>query len=59
LAEMDYVPLAVLLLAQVSIGFSPRYMLNCWRETQQNLTLIGLIRPCFIMCKRIDFAKGL
>jgi hypothetical protein len=32
LAEMDYVPLAVQLLAHVCIGFSPQYMLKCWRE---------------------------
>jgi tetratricopeptide (TPR) repeat protein len=32
LAEMDYVPLAVRLLAQVSIGFSPPYMLKWWNE---------------------------
>jgi tetratricopeptide (TPR) repeat protein len=32
LAEMDHVPLAVRLLAQVSIGFSPLYMLKRWRE---------------------------
>ena len=32
LAEMDYVPLAVHLLAQVSRGFSPHYMLKRWRD---------------------------
>jgi len=32
LAEMDYVPLAVRLLAEVSIGFSPPYMLKWWNE---------------------------
>jgi tetratricopeptide (TPR) repeat protein len=32
LAEMDYVPLAVRLLAQVSIGFSPPYMLKWWSK---------------------------
>jgi tetratricopeptide (TPR) repeat protein len=32
LAEMDHVPLAVRLLAQVCIGFSPQYMLTRWRE---------------------------
>ena len=32
LAEMDYAPLAVRLLAQVSVGFSPLYMLKRWRE---------------------------
>jgi tetratricopeptide (TPR) repeat protein len=32
LAEMDYVPLAVRLLAQVSIGFSLSYMLKWWKE---------------------------
>ena len=32
LAEMDYVPLAVQLLAQVSIGFSPLHMLKRWKE---------------------------
>jgi hypothetical protein len=31
LAEMDFVPLAVRLLVQVCIGFSPLYMLNQWR----------------------------
>jgi tetratricopeptide (TPR) repeat protein len=32
LAEMDHVPLAVQLLAHVSIGFSPQYMLKRWTE---------------------------
>jgi tetratricopeptide (TPR) repeat protein len=32
LAEMDHVPLAVQLLAHVSIGFSPLYMLKRWTE---------------------------
>jgi tetratricopeptide (TPR) repeat protein len=32
LAEMDYVPLAVRLLAQVSIGFSHAYMLRWWKK---------------------------
>ena len=32
LAEMDHVPLAVRLLAQVCIGFSPEYMLTRWKE---------------------------
>ena len=32
LAEVDYVPLAVRLLAQVGIGFSPVYMLKRWRD---------------------------
>ncbi|KIM86429.1 hypothetical protein PILCRDRAFT_4924, partial [Piloderma croceum F 1598] len=32
LAEMDHIPLAVRLLAQVCIGFSPQYMLTRWRE---------------------------
>ena len=32
LAEMDYVPLAVQLLAQVGIGFSPQYLLKRWRD---------------------------
>jgi tetratricopeptide (TPR) repeat protein len=32
LAEMDHVPLAVHLLAQISIGFSPLHMLKRWRE---------------------------
>jgi tetratricopeptide (TPR) repeat protein len=32
LAEMDYIPLAVRLLAQVCIGFSSKYMLTRWRE---------------------------
>jgi hypothetical protein len=45
LAEMDYVPLAVLLLAQVSIGFSPRYMLNCWREKQTEILCTHKVTP--------------
>jgi hypothetical protein len=32
LAELDYVALAVRLFAQVSIGFSPPYMLKWWNE---------------------------
>jgi len=32
LGEMDHIPLAVRLLAQVCIGFSPQYMLTRWRE---------------------------
>jgi tetratricopeptide (TPR) repeat protein len=32
LAEMNYVPLAIQLLAQVSIGFSPSYMLQRWKK---------------------------
>jgi tetratricopeptide (TPR) repeat protein len=32
LTEMDCVPLAIRLVAQVSIGFSPQYMLNRWRK---------------------------
>jgi len=45
LAEMDYVPLAVLLLAQVSIRFSPRYMLNRWREKQTVLLCTRELKP--------------
>jgi tetratricopeptide (TPR) repeat protein len=45
LAEMDYVPLAVLLLAQVSIGFSPRYVLNRWREKQTELLCMHKVTP--------------
>src|SRR5882762_9049934 len=32
LAEMDYVPLAVQLLAHVSIGYSPQFLLKRWTE---------------------------
>jgi tetratricopeptide (TPR) repeat protein len=32
LEEMDYVPLAVQLLAQISIGFSSQYMLKRWNQ---------------------------
>jgi hypothetical protein len=32
LAEMDYVPLAIRLLASVSIGFSPQYILRRWKK---------------------------
>ena len=32
LTELDYVPLAVHLLAQVNRGFSPHYMLKRWRD---------------------------
>jgi tetratricopeptide (TPR) repeat protein len=32
LEEMDYVPLAVRLLAQISIGFSSQYMLKRWNQ---------------------------
>ena len=45
LAEMDYVPLAVLLLAQVSIGFSPQYMLNRWREKQTEILCTHKVMP--------------
>jgi hypothetical protein len=45
LAEMDYVPLAVLLLAQVSIGFSPQYMLNHWREKQTEILCMRKLEP--------------
>jgi tetratricopeptide (TPR) repeat protein len=45
LAEMDYVPLAVMLLAQVSIGFSPRYMLNRWREKQTEILCTHKVTP--------------
>ena len=45
LAEMDYVPLAVLLLAQVSIGFSSRYMVNRWREKQTELLCTHNVTP--------------
>ena len=45
LAEMDYVPLAVLLLAQVSIGFSSRYMVNRWREKQTELLCTHKVTP--------------
>jgi len=45
LAEMNYVPLAVFLLAQVSIGFSPQYMLNRWREKQTVLLCMRKLKP--------------
>ena len=32
LEEMDYIPLAIHLLAQVTIGFSSSYALKCWRQ---------------------------
>ncbi|KAF7978284.1 hypothetical protein HWV62_1136 [Athelia sp. TMB] len=32
LKELDYVPLAIHLLAQASLGFSPRFMREQWRE---------------------------
>ena len=45
LSEMGYVPLAVLLLAQVSIGFSPQYMLNRWKEKQTDLLCMHNVAP--------------
>ena len=42
---MDYVPLVVVLLAQVSIGFSPRYMLNRWREKQTEMLCTRELQP--------------
>ncbi|KAF7978276.1 hypothetical protein HWV62_1120 [Athelia sp. TMB] len=37
LKELDYVPLAIHLLAQVSLGFSPRFMLEQWRERRTQI----------------------
>ena len=37
LKEMDYVPLAIRLLAQVSMGFSSQYMLKRWRTEKTAL----------------------
>jgi hypothetical protein len=45
LAEMDYAPLAVRLLAQVSVGFSPLYMLKRWREEKTAILRIHEATP--------------
>jgi len=41
LEEMDYIPLAIRLLAQVSIGFSPQYMLKHWKEERTAMLQTG------------------
>jgi tetratricopeptide (TPR) repeat protein len=45
LAEMDHVPLAVRLLAQVCIGFSPEYMLTRWKEERTAMLRIHEATP--------------
>jgi tetratricopeptide (TPR) repeat protein len=45
LSEMDYVPLAVRLLAQVSIGVSPSYMLERWRQEKTAILRIHEVHP--------------
>jgi tetratricopeptide (TPR) repeat protein len=45
LAEMDYVPLAVQLLAQVSIGSSPSYMLERWRQEKTAMLHTHEVQP--------------
>ncbi|KIM71266.1 hypothetical protein PILCRDRAFT_17220 [Piloderma croceum F 1598] len=45
LAEMDYVPLAVRLLANVCIGFSPQYMLARWRKEQTAMLCTHKVTP--------------
>lgn len=41
LAEMDYVPLAIRLLASVSIGFSPQYILRRWKNEKIGMLSTG------------------
>jgi len=45
LEEMDYVPLAIRLLAQVSIGYSSRFVLKRWRQEKTAMLRTAEGRP--------------
>lgn len=59
LKEMDYVPLAIQLLAQVSIGFSPLYVLKRWREEATAMLYIHEIKPNKLESVKVSISVSL
>ncbi|KZP20446.1 TPR-like protein [Athelia psychrophila] len=54
LKELDYVPLAIHLLAQVSRGFQPTFMLKRWRERRTQMLRLPTPEPTLHRLQSVD-----
>ncbi|KZP06682.1 TPR-like protein [Athelia psychrophila] len=56
LKELDYVPLAIHLLAQVSRGFKPTFMLKRWREQKTQMLRLPTATPGLSRLQSVDMS---